>query len=127
MLEKIPYLAELRIDAIYLTPIFKSPSPHKYDTTNYFKIDPHFGDATILRRLVKECHRRNIRVILDGVFGHCGKDFWAFRDVLKNGQKSKLVDWFYIHSLPIRTRPKPTYEVCGVWWLPRLRIEFPIG
>ena len=124
IIQKIPYLAELGVDIIYLTPIFKSPSTHKYDTTDYYRIDPHFGDVKTLKRLVRECHRNNMKIILDGVFGHCGADFFAFRDILKNGPRSKFAGWFYIHSFPIKKRPKPTYENF-VWWLPRLNTENP--
>jgi len=125
IIQKIPYLAELGIDAIYLTPIFKAPSNHKYDVADYFQIDPHFGTLETLKELVNEAHRRNIKLILDGVFGHCGKDFFAFQDVLQSGPKSRFVDWFYIRSFPIKIYPKPTYEACFVWWLPRLRTENP--
>lgn len=125
IIKKIPYLAELGVDAIYITPIFCSPSNHKYDTTDYFQIDPHFGDTKMLEKLVRECHKKSIKIILDGVFGHCGNGFWAFQDVLKKGLKSKFADWFYIYSFPIKKRPKPTYEACGIWWLPRLRTENP--
>jgi len=126
IIKKIPYLVELGIDAIYLTPIFASPSPHKYDTTDYYQIDHHFGNIETLNELTRKCHKNNIKVVLDGVFGHCGENFAAFRDVLEKGSKSKYVDWFYIYSFPFKKRPKPTYETCGnVWWMPRLRTENP--
>jgi len=125
IIQKIPYLVELGVDAIYLTPIFKSPSNHKYDTTDYYQIDPHFGDVKDIKKLVRECHKNNIKIILDGVFGHCGVNFFAFQDVLRKGPKSKFVDWFYIRSFPIKKRPRPTYESCLIWWLPRLNTENP--
>ncbi|KKM88268.1 hypothetical protein LCGC14_1260450 [marine sediment metagenome] len=123
IIKKIPYLVELGIDAIYLTPIFASPSPHKYDTTDYHQIDPHFGNVKTLKELVRKCHKNIIKVILDGVFGHCGEFFFAFQDILEKGPKSKFADWFYIRSFPIKKLPKPTYEACGIWWLPRLGTE----
>jgi len=127
IIEKIPYLSELGVDVIYLTPIFSSPSTHKYDTTDYYQIDPHFGDLKTFKELVKKCHENNIKVILDGVFDHCGYDFWAFQDVVEKGTKSKYVNWFNIYSFPIKTRPKPTYETWGknIWWMPRLMTENP--
>jgi len=127
IIEKIPYLSELGIDLIYLTPIFSSPSTHKYDTTDYYQIDPHFGDLKTFKELVKKCHENNIKVILDGVFDHCGYNFWAFQDVMRKGLKSGYVDWFNIYSFPIKTRPKPTYETWGkdLWWMPRLMTENP--
>jgi glycosidase len=127
IIEKIPYLSELGVDLIYLTPIFSSPSTHKYDTTNYYQIDPHFGDLETFKELVKKCHENNIKVILDGVFDHCGYDFGAFQDVIKKGPNSKYASWFNIYSFPIKTRPKPTYETWGkdLWWMPRLMTENP--
>jgi glycosidase len=126
-MEKIPYLSELGVDAIYLTPILSSPSTHKYDTTDYYQIDPHFGDLETFKELVKRCHEKGIKVILDGVFDHCGYNFWAFQDVVKKGPKSRYVDWFDIYSFPIKTRPRPTYETWGkdLWWMPRLMTENP--
>ena len=127
IIEKIPYLSELGVDVIYLTPIFSSPSTHKYDTTDYYQIDPHFGNLEMFRELVKKCHENNIKVILDGVFDHCGRDFWAFQDVIKRGLKSRYIGWFNIYSFPIKTRPKPTYETWGkdLWWMPRFMTENP--
>lgn len=127
IIEKIPYLSKLGVESIYLTPIFSSPSTHKYDITDYYQIDPHFGDLETFKELVKKCHENNIKVILDGVFDHCGHDFWAFQDVVKKGPKSKYVNWFNIYSFPIKTRPQPTYETWGkdIWWMPRLMTENP--
>jgi len=127
IIEKIPYLSELGVEAIYLTPIFSSPSAHKYNPTDYYQIDPHFGDLEMFKELVQRCHENKIKVILDGVFDHCGHDFWAFQDVVKKGPKSKYVNWFNIYSFPIKTRPRPTYETWGkdIWWMPRLMTENP--
>ncbi len=125
--EKLPYLEDLGITALYLTPIFKSPSTHKYDITNYFEIDPHFGDLTTFKELVVDCHKRGIKIILDGVFNHCGYDFPFFKDAREKGKDSKYVDWFNIYSFPVETRPVPSYETWGknIWWMPRLRTENP--
>ncbi|MGB9678467.1 MAG: glycoside hydrolase family 13 protein [Thermoanaerobacteraceae bacterium] len=122
IIDKIDYLKDLGINAIYLTPIFLSPSTHKYDTTDYYTIDPHFGDTQKARELVKKCHENGIRVIFDAVFNHCGYDFFAFQDVIKNGHKSKYWDWFNIFEWPIKTIPKPTYEVFAdhAWRMPKL-------
>ncbi|EGD50055.1 alpha amylase catalytic region [Thermoanaerobacter ethanolicus JW 200] len=106
IIDKIDYLKDLGINAIYLTPIFLSPSTHKYDTTDYYTIDPHFGDTQKARELVQKCHDNGIKVIFDAVFNHCGYDFFAFQDVIKNGKKSKYWDWFNIYEWPIKTHPK---------------------
>ena len=79
---KLDYLKELGINGIYLTPINESPSNHKYDTTDYAKIDPRFGDEETFKRLVGEAHKRDMRIMLDGVFNtvaiilHRGRMFW---------------------------------------------------
>lgn len=120
---KLDYLQELRVDAIYLNPLFKSPSNHKYDTTDYFAVDPSFGDNNDLNELVKECHKRNIKVIFDGVFNHCGFYFQPFQDVLEKGEASEFKDWFYIESFPVQTDP-PNYECVGYYKLmPKLRFK----
>lgn len=96
--EKIPYLKELGITGIYFTPICESPSSHKYDTNDYFKIDPQFGTNEDLKSLVKACHDNGIKVMLDLVFNHCGWNFFMWQDVLKNGNKSKYLECFFINE-----------------------------
>lgn len=91
---KLDYLKDLGITGIYLTPIFRSDSNHKYDTIDYYRIDPDFGDSAILERMVRECHDRGIRVILDGVFNHCSYRMKQFHDVLEKGEKSEYFRWF---------------------------------
>ncbi|TZE82380.1 alpha-glycosidase [Calorimonas adulescens] len=127
IIDRLDYLADLGIGVIYLTPIFKSPSNHKYDTADYYSIDPAFGDRDILKRLVSEAHRRDIKVILDGVFNHCGKDFFAFQDVVKHGASSPYKDWFNIHSFPVRAGKDPNYETfaSGVYTMPKLMTHNP--
>lgn len=110
ILQKLDYLDQLGVNGIYLTPIFSSPSNHKYDTTDYMKVDPHFGDKKLLKKLVQECHKRNIKVMLDAVFNHCGFHFPPFQDVLKKGPDSKYKDWFHIRDFPVQTSPVPNYD-----------------
>jgi len=127
IIQKLSYLSELGVEAIYLNPIFSSPSPHKYDAIDYYQIDPSLGDLKALDELIKRSHELDIKLILDGVFDHCGIDFWAFQDVVKKGKESKYVDWFKIHGFPIKTTPKPSYETWGkdIWWMPRLMTHNP--
>jgi glycosidase len=96
IIQKLDYIKESGFNGIYLNPIFESPSSHKYDTTDYFKIDPEFGDNETFGILVEEAHKRGIRVMLDAVFNHCGffHPFW--QDVLEKGIESKYYDCFYI-------------------------------
>ncbi|MEH6936541.1 alpha-glycosidase [Bacillus sp. JJ664] len=97
IIQKIDYLKDIGISGIYLTPIFEANSNHKYDTIDYFKIDPSFGDETTLKRLIQKCHDYNIRVMLDAVFNHTSYSFPPFQDVLVNGKHSKYYDWFHFH------------------------------
>lgn len=89
----LDHLQSLGANAIYLGPLFESSS-HGYNTVNYFEVDRRLGTNETLTELSAEIHRRGMRLILDGVFNHVGRDFWAFRDVLLNGQQSAYCDWF---------------------------------
>jgi glycosidase len=96
VIEKIPYLVDLGITGIYFTPIFKAYSAHKYDTEDYFTIDPSFGTNDDFKSLVNACHSVGIKVMLDAVFNHCGWDHPFFQDVIKYKRNSKYWDCFYI-------------------------------
>ena len=91
--EWIPHLKSLGVNALYLGPVFESTA-HGYDTADYFHVDRRLGTNETLARLVAELHQNGIRVILDGVFNHVGRDFWAFCDLQKNGQSSQFCSWF---------------------------------
>ena len=103
--QKLSYLEELGVNALYLTPIFEATSNHKYDTVDYTRIDPHFGDESDLVELINQAHKRGIRVILDGVFNHCGGGFRQFQDVVEHGEESPFRDWFYIREFPVSFDP----------------------
>lgn len=105
IINKLDYVKNAGFTGIYLTPVFESPSSHKYDTTDYFKIDPEFGDNEDLGKLVEEAHKRGIKVMLDAVFNHCGFSHPFWQDVLKNGANSKYFDCFYI-----RDSQKPIFD-----------------
>lgn len=96
--DKLSYLHDLGINGIYFTPIFESPSHHKYNTIDYEKIDPMFGTDEIFKELVEQAHRLGIKVMIDAVFNHSGRGFFAWQDVLKNGEASAFYDWFYIRA-----------------------------
>lgn len=125
IIDKLDYLQDLGINALYLNPIFKARTNHKYDTSDYFEVDPTFGSNALLKDLVDELHRRDMRIILDGVFNHCGDGFWAFEDVKTLGASSIYSDWFIVRSYPIRANP-PSYNTCGgCWYLPKLNVSTP--
>lgn len=101
VLDNLDYLEELGINGIYFCPIFKASSNHKYDTIDYFEIDPDFGDKALFKKLVDEAHKRGIRIMLDAVFNHMGYASKEWQDVVKHQQNSKYVDWFHIRSFPV--------------------------
>jgi len=113
IIEKLDYLEDLGIKGLYLNPIFDSPSAHKYDTTDYYTIDPSFGSMDDLKHLVKLAHQKNIKVMLDGVFNHAGYLHPFFQDVMKNEENSPYHDYFLVKSYPIQKKAGndyPSYE-----------------
>ncbi|MBE9480272.1 MAG: alpha-glucosidase C-terminal domain-containing protein [Bacteroidetes bacterium] len=148
IIDKLDYLVDLGISAIYLNPVFDSPSLHKYDAASYHHIDPNFGpdpvgDRQLMKqenpldpetwvwtkadelalKLIEEAHKRNIRIIFDGVFNHMGINSFAFQDLLKNQQKSPYKDWFTVKSWD-NNETGETFDYVG-WFgvksLPELR------
>ncbi len=121
VLDKLDYLQELGVNAIYFNPLFESPSLHKYDATMHHHIDDNFGPDpegdkkiiqsevpddpstwkwtaadTLFLKLIRECHQRDIRVIIDGVFNHVGYNFFAFEDLRKKQRNSRFKEWFTV-------------------------------
>ncbi len=130
--DQLGYLGDLGVSALYLTPIFKSASNHKYDIIDYFAVDEHFGDMSLLQRLVDACHARGIRVILDAVFNHCSNLHPFFLDVKQKGRRSRYWNWFFIKKWPIPdrfARHKDALEWYECWWgfhtLPKLNYTNP--
>ncbi|BCN29316.1 glycoside hydrolase family 13 protein [Anaeromicropila herbilytica] len=103
IISKLDYMKDLGITGLYLTPIFDSNSNHKYNTSDYKKIDSDFGSEEDLKELIEEAHKRGIRIMLDAVFNHSGRDFAPWRDVLQNGKNSPYYNWFFIQQWPIET------------------------
>ncbi|HES59841.1 MAG TPA: alpha-amylase [Caldithrix sp.] len=149
VIDRLDYLEDLGINAIYFNPLFESPSLHKYDAMMYHHIDNNFGpdpqkDKQIWKqenpiepatwqwtaadllflKLIEECHKRNMRIIIDGVFNHVGFTFWAFQDVIKNQQSSAYKDWFIIKSWDDPATDSSEFEYQG-WYgvsdLPEVR------
>ena len=104
VIEKLDYLQDLGINAIYFTPIFASAANHRYHTYDYYNVDPLLGGNDALKKLLKEAHKRDIRVVLDGVFNHASRGFWQFHHVLENGEGSPYVDWFYFDPERLKGR-----------------------
>ena len=130
IISKLDYLKELGVSGLYLTPINEAPSSHKYDTTDYQKIDPHFGTEETMKVLVQEAHNRGMRIMLDGVFNHTGKGFEPWQDVLKKGPESEYFDWFMINEWPFRegvnrAREKQYYTFAFFDSMPKLNTNNP--
>ncbi len=126
IIEKLDYLKDLGVTVLYLNPIFDSGSAHGYDTHDYMKVSPKFGTEEDLQGLLNEAHKRGMRVILDFVPNHTGLGFWAFQDVVKNGENSPYWDWYFIHKWPFTPGDPAAYEA---WWgvgsLPKLNTGNP--
>jgi glycosidase len=101
VIQRLDYLLDLGVNAIYLNPIFQATSTHRYNTSDYFQIDPKLGTLADFRALLDAAHRNGMRVIIDGVFNHCGRGFFAFADLLENGEHSPYKDWFHVKKFPL--------------------------
>lgn len=128
IINHLEHLRQLGVDILYMTPLFRSDSCHKYDTIDYYTIDPSFGTNEDFRELVEKAHAMGIRVILDGVFNHTSQDFFAFADIRKNGRASKYLDWYFIKDFPLRSKwgEKPNYKTFSYFGdMPKLNIKNP--
>ena len=129
ILQHLDYLLDLGITAIYLNPIFTATSNHRYNTSDYYQIDPKLGTLADFRALIVAAHRNDMRIVLDGVFNHCGRGFFAFVDVLENGDNSAYRDWFHIQHLPLDAYGEGDPENYLGWWnhksLPKLNTTNP--
>ncbi|MGN1018777.1 MAG: glycoside hydrolase family 13 protein [Aristaeellaceae bacterium] len=128
--DNLPYIRDLGCNCIYLNPIFAAGAYHKYDVIDYFHIDPVLGTDEDFRTLVDTAHGMGLRVIIDGVFNHCGWRFFAFRDAVEKGGSSAYRDWFYRLpeplTLPASPRDVPGYECFGYErMMPKLATDNP--
>ncbi len=139
VINKLDYLAKLGINTIYFNPVFYARSLHKYDGNSFHHVDPHFGpdpagDFELMAKetsdpatwhwtaadklflsLIEKAHKKKIRVIIDGVFNHTGRDFWAFADIAKNQEKSLYLDWYSIEKFDDPGTPKNEFKY-ACWW-----------
>jgi cyclomaltodextrinase / maltogenic alpha-amylase / neopullulanase len=114
VVEHLDYLQDLGVNAIYFCPVFKSSANHRYHTYDYFTIDPILGGNEAFACLLKEAHRRDMKVVLDGVFNHCGRGFFQFNSILENGSCSPYLDWFTTYSWPLHPYG-PGGQAPGYW------------
>lgn len=128
IIEHMDDIQNLGIDVLYMTPIFQSNSCHKYDTTDYYKIDPSFGTTEDLKELVQKAHERGMKVVLDAVYNHTGREFFAFADILENGEKSKYRNWYFIDGFPLKSEwgEIPNFKCFGYYGgMPKLNLKNP--
>jgi len=127
--ERLDYLQDLGVNAIYFTPIFQSAANHRYHTHDYYQVDPILGGNAALRALLDEAHRRGIRVVLDGVFNHASRGFYQFNHILENDGASPYLDWFFVRKYPLHAyedQYRPGYEAwAGLRALPKFNTDTP--
>lgn len=139
VIDQLDYLAELGINTIYFNPVFYARSLHKYDGNTYHHIDPYFGpdpegDLALMEQetsdpatwhvtaadslffaLLDQAHDRDIRVIIDGVWNHTGRDFFAFADIVENQQESPYTDWYIVNEFDDPFTSENEFDYEG-WW-----------
>ncbi len=104
ILEKLGEIADMGFNTLYLTPVFRSPSNHKYNIADYLSVDPMFGTNDDLKALIAAAHARGMRIVMDAVFNHCDESNAMFADVKARGRESAYCDWFIIRGdFPART------------------------
>jgi len=129
IVERLDYLSDLGVTALYLNPIFAAGSNHRYNTSDYHAIDDRLGTLADFTRLIDQAHARGLRVVLDGVFNHTGRGFFAFRDLLDRGQASVCRDWYHVSQFPLDAFGDGPAERYLAWWnfrsLPKLNTAHP--
>ena len=116
IVDRLDYLSDLGITALYLNPIFQSASNHRYHTHDYYRVDPLLGGDEAFDELIAACHQRGIRVVIDGVFNHASRGFFQFSDIAENHERSPWRNWFIVNGYPVRPYVEdepPSYEA---WW-----------
>lgn len=129
VIAKLDYLLDLGVNAIYFNPIFQATSNHRYNISDYYKIDPKLGTIADFKALLDTAHHNGIRVVIDGVFNHCGRGFFAFNDILENHGHSPYLDWFHLNNVPPDAYSPGEADDYQAWWnfksLPKFNTDNP--
>ncbi|MBX3054285.1 MAG: alpha-glucosidase C-terminal domain-containing protein [Caldilineaceae bacterium] len=131
IVDKLDYLQELGVNALYLNPIFSSASNHRYHTYDFMQVDPLLGGNEDFRRLLDAAHARQMYVVIDGVFNHASRGFWAFHHILETGGNSPYLDWFFVYNWPLRPYQHDDENPINyaAWWdipaLPKFNTDNP--
>jgi len=130
VVERLDYLSELGVSALYFCPVFQSACNHRYHTHDYYKVDPMLGGNAALTELLEQAHARGMKVILDGVFNHASRGFFQFSDLLENGPHSAYTDWFHVQDYPLRPYHGAEFDSNYLgWWgnraLPKFNTDTP--
>ena len=129
IIQKIDYLLDLGVTALYLNPIFLAPSNHRYNTTDYYTIDPKLGTRAVFDALLDAAHANGMRMVIDGVFNHTSRAFFAFADLLENGEHSPYKDWYHVNRYPLEAYTPGDAQNYSAWWnfksLPKLNTDNP--
>lgn len=124
--QHLDYLKRLGVGGVYFTPVFESPSNHRYDAADYLKIDPQFGTNQSFFDLTHALRGQGIRTVMDFAFNHTSPEFWAFKDIREKGPASKYVNWYFIKSYPVVVKENPPYVA---WFnypsMPKLNVKNP--
>lgn len=123
---RLDHVVSVGANALYLTPIFEAHTNHRYDATDYFRVDHRLGDLASFAHLVEQAHARGVRIVLDAVLNHCGDKHPAFQDVVANEADSEYVNWFSVEGFPVTAYPQPNYRTCsGCHYLPKWNVYNP--
>jgi len=110
--ERLDYLRDLGINAIYFNPIFQSAANHRYHTHDYYRVDPLLGGDAAFYELLEKAHCLGIRIVLDGVFNHASRGFFQFNHILENEAASPYLDWFIVKGFPLNAYESPPNYQC---------------
>ena len=124
--QHLGYLKEFGANCVYFNPIFEGPSNHRYEATDYKRVDHRLGTNSEFAQLTRDMDREGIKTVLDGVFNHTAVDFFAFGDILKNQEKSKYLSWYTVKQFPVTVSDPPPYEAWfGFKSMPKLNNSNP--